>query len=597
MVFERLKIPSGESEMQFFRCKFSIYLNHSAFFFICRQKIIDRNKRRTLSLYNLNENHLNRMRSLPLLPFFVLLLAFSPVSTQAQSNICLSDLLSAVSSDAESDLAQGVFSTANKWVPGKTIRVRFLDGSSYVREKVKSYAIQWEQYANVDFVFVNSGYAEIRVSFSLQKGSSWSLVGTVSEQYSVNQQLRTYKGTDGVSMNFGWFDENTSEEEFRRTTLHEFGHALGLLHEHKHSDRVFEWNIPVVLNYYMNKMGWSKQQVYEQVIERYGEDSEYSNKRYDKYSIMHYPVPKEFTKNGYSVGLNSVLSTADKEIIAEMYPPEEEEEEEDAEKEFTFKDIKIEHNAYSDGKKGMRINVQFDISGALSVTHRMVCYFYDSDGDALTDTNGEYSTTNDKVSVGKDFTPNYQSASYTSFNLFIPYSELHLGCGEHQLKFKIVVWDKTKSDWDKVANSGFTYFSYWKCSSIKDIEVDVKHNVMVDGRKGMKIYPQFAIKHGKDTKCRVSAYFYFDDGRKLKDFNDAYNTTDGHVSTGTDIKPCCEITNYSLGDYYDFYLFMPYSELHLDAGAFYNLKFYVVVWDGDRKIEESDWITFTIDKR
>jgi hypothetical protein len=531
--------------------------------------------------------------ALPLVLLFCL--SYFP-TVQAQPGACLSDLLTATAGNGGSDLAQGVFSNSNKWMPGKVIRVKFLDGSTYVQNKVKTYAKQWENYGNFSFSFVSTGKAEIRVSFTHQRGASWSLVGKMSENYSVDRNGRTYQSSEGVSMNLGWFDEKTPESDFKRTTLHEFGHALGLLHEHKHADRPFQWNVPVVMNYYMNQMGWSREQVYAQVIDRYGKDSEYSNRAYDPYSIMHYPISKEFTTNGYSVGYNSDLSSADRAIIAEMYPPEEEEDETD-DRDFTFNDIDIEHNVYADGKKGMRITIKFDIAGALSVSHRMVCYFYTADGTALVDKNGVYATTNNKVSVGKDFTPGYANATYSSFGLFMPYEELHMGCGEHSLKFKVVAWDKSTADWEEVADGGYTYFTYWKCASVKDIEVDVKHNVTVDGRKGMKIYPQFAVKHAKGKELRVSAYFYFNDGRPLKDFNDSYNTSNGNVSTGTDIQPCCDITNYSLGDYYDFYLFIPYSELHLDSGDFYNLKFYVVIWENNNKIQESDWITFTVDKR
>jgi hypothetical protein len=33
--------------------------------------------------------------------------------------------------------------------------------------------------------------------------------------------------------NFGWFNSSTDLREIRRTTLHEFGHVLGCIHEHQ----------------------------------------------------------------------------------------------------------------------------------------------------------------------------------------------------------------------------------------------------------------------------------------------------------------------------------------------------------------------------
>jgi hypothetical protein len=111
--------------------------------------------------------------------------------------------------DSNPNLKQGVFRTSSKWISGQKIRVKFLDGDEFVKSKVKIYAQVWEQFANIDFVFVESGTADIRVSFEPEKGASWSLVGKSSQIWSIRRKgnsTETYQGSDGVSMNFGWFD-------------------------------------------------------------------------------------------------------------------------------------------------------------------------------------------------------------------------------------------------------------------------------------------------------------------------------------------------------------------------------------------------------
>ena len=54
---------------------------------------------------------------------------------------------------------------AKLWPNGKRLRVRFLDGLPSIQEKVKPYAEAWHPYSNVTFEFVNSGPAEVRISF------------------------------------------------------------------------------------------------------------------------------------------------------------------------------------------------------------------------------------------------------------------------------------------------------------------------------------------------------------------------------------------------------------------------------------------------
>lgn len=116
---------------------------------------------------------------------------------------------------------QGLAGSAGKmWEPGRTLRVRFVGGSAVVRSRVRTYAEQWTQFANIHFDFVpDDAAAEIIVSFVHGDGS-WSRVG----RDALANPLRM------PTMNFGWFTDETAEPEFRRVILHEFGHALGMIH-------------------------------------------------------------------------------------------------------------------------------------------------------------------------------------------------------------------------------------------------------------------------------------------------------------------------------------------------------------------------------
>lgn len=85
------------------------------------------------------------------------------------------------------------------------------------------YANEWSKYANITFKFITSGTAQIRVTFT-QGAGSYSYLGT--------QALN--RPSNSETMNFGWFNDSTTDTEFSRTTIHEFGHALGMIHEHQH---------------------------------------------------------------------------------------------------------------------------------------------------------------------------------------------------------------------------------------------------------------------------------------------------------------------------------------------------------------------------
>ena len=51
------------------------------------------------------------------------------------------------------------------WPKGKKLKVRFLNGTPKLQQKVRYYSQTWERYANIDFRFVEDGNADIRVSF------------------------------------------------------------------------------------------------------------------------------------------------------------------------------------------------------------------------------------------------------------------------------------------------------------------------------------------------------------------------------------------------------------------------------------------------
>ncbi|MDA0161314.1 hypothetical protein OM076_13635 [Solirubrobacter ginsenosidimutans] len=199
---------------------------------------------------------------------------------------------------------------AKKWETGKTLRVTFLSGMPAVQEKVVAYARQWEEYANIRLEFGSSTEAEIRVAF-LGDGSSWSAVGTDA----LNQD---FFPRGGPTMNFGWLTSDSTDDEYSRVVLHEFGHALGCIHEHQSPDGGIPWNREAVYRYY-GARGWSKRVVDQQVLRRYDRSTTQFTD-FDPTSIMEYPVPKELTDGAFEIGWNMRLSESDKAFIAELYP-------------------------------------------------------------------------------------------------------------------------------------------------------------------------------------------------------------------------------------------------------------------------------------
>ncbi len=198
--------------------------------------------------------------------------------------------------------------TKKMWGSGRTLTIAFLDGSATQKTKVKAHALKWTKLANIKFKFVRGKKATIRISFVADDGS-WSTIGTDANTVPSNEP----------SMNFGWLRDDTAENEYERVVVHEFGHALGCIHEHQNPAGGIKWNKPVVYKYYQGPPNnWSKADVDSNLFAKYSANQTQFTKL-DPRSIMMYPIPKEFTLDGFEVGLNTTVSATDKSFIKKEY--------------------------------------------------------------------------------------------------------------------------------------------------------------------------------------------------------------------------------------------------------------------------------------
>lgn len=194
-----------------------------------------------------------------------------------------------------------------RWQTGQTIKIKFLDGDAVAQEKVKRIADEWTNYANLKFEYVSiNEYADIRIGFNVGDYGAWSVLGMRSTYGNINEQ----------SMRLGPLTAK-DESSVRRTVLHEFGHALGLIHENASPVSKINWNLPKVYKYYSDLNGWSKEEVDQYVIKS-PESTNYSE--YDPLSIMHYYVDPSLTTDGVRVNEMTELSDIDKKYINEWYP-------------------------------------------------------------------------------------------------------------------------------------------------------------------------------------------------------------------------------------------------------------------------------------
>jgi hypothetical protein len=202
--------------------------------------------------------------------------------------------------------------TEFRWNPGDHITVKFLEGDEGLRERVKEVAERWtaDDMADLTFDWVgDDDEAEVRIAFQ-QGDGSWSYMGTFCRQIPA----------DEPTMNYGWLTPDSNDDELHRVVTHEFGHALGLIHEHQNPDTPIDWNrAAVIADLSGPPNNWDEATIENNMFKRY-DPSEVSTTPTDRLSIMMYPIPASWTNDGFSADLNKELSDTDRDFIRGAYP-------------------------------------------------------------------------------------------------------------------------------------------------------------------------------------------------------------------------------------------------------------------------------------
>jgi len=235
----------------------------------------------------------------------------------------------------KSEATKGFYAAAEEWPPNVTkLRVCFFEGSNEIRSTIAKIASVWmdnELSIRLDFGKPNNPRTcggdgkrpnHIRVGF--RQPGYWSTVG---------QGSMIYAKQDEQSLNFEDFDKLTPQQLetgndgfLRGTIIHEFGHALGLRHEHQspngNCDEEYNWQY--IYKYLSGPPNnWSKDQIDFNL--RMATEASLMGTDFDPSSVMLYVFPAEFYKRKeaspcfHSTPNNSV-SPSDRETVDYMYP-------------------------------------------------------------------------------------------------------------------------------------------------------------------------------------------------------------------------------------------------------------------------------------
>jgi hypothetical protein len=365
---------------------------------------------------------------------------------------------------------RNVIDNYRTWENGTVLLVKFMDnkGSAAIRERITRYAKEWEKYANITLKFVpdNTPVTNVRIRLGSRRDNLGhnSAVGTDNDQWAQAEQTMNLDTSDFLDIDYLVNDFKTggnfykflkasgkdlrnynaerflediidypspvplfSEKEVKGTTMHEFGHALGLLHEQSYPGAI-KWKKDTVYKYYALQ-NWDKARTDHNVF-RVSEQFFTNGMSYDPRSIMQYPIPAWQTEDGFSVDGNHELSDGDKKLIAAMYPKDKKVSDLAVPKVIISNFVKMEVKQ-DVLKKALVITPYFDVkTGAKLANAYYVARLTTEDGRYYISTSsvkynwGGYSGAYLKINLLPNVKKSYNKLPKKDLQLVLPYSEI-----------------------------------------------------------------------------------------------------------------------------------------------------------------------------
>jgi hypothetical protein len=127
------------------------------------------------------------------------------------------------------------------------------------------------------------------------------------------------------------------------------------------------------------------------------------------------------------------------------------------EQKATVDKVWVDYDVTENGKRGMRIHVNFTVRGLKGVESYLAIYFERKNGDKLMNTNTAYSSKNGQLAVFKSLKPGYEPTVYEDAQLFLPYEEIKIGKGVFDMRMDI---DLIYKNGDLFQHLGFEDFVF-----------------------------------------------------------------------------------------------------------------------------------------
>ncbi|AUG06260.1 M12 family metallopeptidase [Pseudomonas sp. S09G 359] len=202
---------------------------------------------------------------------------------------------------------RGIASPQYLWPQNATLNISLFNMSDKAKDYIKERIKLWQPHTNLKFNFIATPDGDIRISGRGDGSGNQSVIGTQARNRPIDQP----------TMHIDLVDKTA--QALNHSIRHEFGHALGLEHEHQHPDNTIHWNKKELLDA-TELLGINEAETKFNILTVFDRNTTIYS-AYDQKSIMHYSVDSELTTDNIGVPLPVELSEGDKAFMRSLYPP------------------------------------------------------------------------------------------------------------------------------------------------------------------------------------------------------------------------------------------------------------------------------------
>ena len=233
-----------------------------------------------------------------------------------------------------------------------------------------------------------------------------------------------------------------------------------------------------------------------------------------------------------------------------------------------FDRIWIDYDVAEDNLKGMRVHASFTVKQMKDVPGYLTVRILGEDDEALLSSTTGYKNKAGQLAVFRNFSPDYVDAVYSDYSIFMPYREIKLDSGTHDLKIDV---DLIYENGDILQHLTLHEFTFTQpetsdggpseTANVQFNQLWVDDNITQNGVVGMLIHVDLALRQLKDISSKLAVAVEFKNGDKVFAGNPEYRSTNGQLTVYRELNNRFDNSLYS-----DLQVFIPYREFSVGAG-------------------------------